>query len=329
VIPSFRFLMRSSLLAVLISLLVASATAAGWITLAPNLDPRQEVAIAAVGGRVYLIGGIRQGGPVGAESAATVEAYDPATNQWTTVAPLPEALHHSGAVAFEDQIYVFGGYRTIFFDSTDAAYRYDPRSNTWTTVAPMPQRRAAHAAAVIGNRIYVVGGAGPLTASLMAYQPSAAQWTTLAPMPTAREHLAAGVIGGKLYVAGGRIPSNLSMDTFEEYDPATDTWRILPPMPTGRSGIAAAVVEGRLYVFGGEGNRANPLGTYEQNESYDPSEQRWRTEQPMPTPRHGIGAAALGRIIYVPAGATLQGFGVTATHEAFIPPGPRVRAVRR
>lgn len=321
-------LFRFSLFALLSSLLGVRADA-GWLTLAPNLEPRQEVAVAAVGGKVYLMGGIRQGGPLGADSSNAVEVYDPSTDRWTVAAPLPEPLHHSAAVAFQEQIYLFGGYRTLLFDSTNSAYRYDPGSNSWTTLPPMPQRRAAHAAAVIGDRIYVVGGAGPLTASLAAYDPRTNQWAMLAPMPAAREHLAAGVIGGKLYVAGGRVPFNLSMNELEEYDPATNRWRRLTPMPTGRSGIAAAVVEDRLYVFGGEGNPANELGIYEQNESYEPSTDRWRTEPPMPTPRHGIAAAVIGRIIYLPGGATRQGFGVTATHQAFVPPGPRVRPARR
>jgi hypothetical protein len=35
----------------------------------------------------------------------------------------------------------------------------------------------------------------------------------------------------------------------------------------------------------------------------------------MPTPRHGMGAAATGGRLYVPGGATVQAFGAVATHE--------------
>jgi hypothetical protein len=36
----------------------------------------------------------------------------------------------------------------------------------------------------------------------------------------------------------------------------------------------------------------------------------------MPVPRHGIGAAAVGDLFYVPGGATSAGFGATAHHDA-------------
>jgi hypothetical protein len=40
----------------------------------------------------------------------------------------------------------------------------------------------------------------------------------------------------------------------------------------------------------------------------------------MPTPRHGIGAAVVGERIYIPGGATLQGFGVTGVNEVYTVP---------
>jgi hypothetical protein len=37
----------------------------------------------------------------------------------------------------------------------------------------------------------------------------------------------------------------------------------------------------------------------------------------MGVARHGIGAATLGNRIYIPGGATIEGFGVTGAHQAF------------
>jgi len=91
-------------------------------------------------------------------------------------------------------------------------------------------------------------------------------------------------------------------------------------MPTGRSGIAGAVVKGCLYVFGGEGNPNHPQGVFPQNEAYNPKTNTWESLAPMPTPRHGIGAAAIGEKIYIPGGADVQGFGVIAVHEVFTVP---------
>src|SRR5260370_394304 len=55
-----------------------------WSTVAPMPTARQFLAAAAgADGRVYAIGGLQfGGGPLN-----TVEAYDPFTNIWSTVAP--------------------------------------------------------------------------------------------------------------------------------------------------------------------------------------------------------------------------------------------------
>ncbi len=90
-------------------------------------------------------------------------------------------------------------------------------------------------------------------------------------------------------------------------------------MPASRAGAAAAVLDGRLYVFGGEGNSADATGVFAETESYNPAEDRWNTHPPMHTPRHGTGAAAVGRTIYVPGGADVEGFGAVAVTEALTP----------
>jgi len=89
-------------------------------------------------------------------------------------------------------------------------------------------------------------------------------------------------------------------------------------MPTGRSGIAAAVVRDCLYVFGGEGNTADPNGIFPQVEAYDPTADAWLPLPPMQTGRHGIYAASLDNVIYLPGGSTRQGLGVTGVNEAYV-----------
>jgi N-acetylneuraminic acid mutarotase len=307
-------------LALVLFVFAPLARAGVWITLLPLQQERQEIAVAAANGRLYAIGGIR-----GSSVLASVEEFDPQTNRWRFAAPLPEPLHHSAAAVVDDAIYVIGGYRTLAFDPTSAVYRYDPRADLWTGVASLPSPRGALAAAAIDGRIYAVGGV-PGGNSLTMYDPLIDRWTALAPMPTAREHLAAAAAGGKLYVAGGRLAGNVA--AFEVYDPATDRWTALASLPTARSGLAAAFANNRIYVFGGEGNPASRSGVFEQNEAYDIEAGTWKTDAPMPTPRHGIGAAVVNGTVYLPGGAILQGFGATAVSEAFIPVvPPRRRAV--
>jgi N-acetylneuraminic acid mutarotase len=134
-------------------------------------------------------------------------------------------------------------------------------------------------------------------------------------MPTPRDHLGAGVIKGRLYAVAGRNSTSFTLGNLEEFDPLTRTWIARAPMPTPRSGVAAAVVNDRLLVFGGEGNARNPRGVFQQVEAFDPDANRWQSLPPMPTPRHGIGAAVLLSDIFIPGGASVEGFGATNVHE--------------
>ncbi len=56
-------------------------------------------------------------------------------------------------------------------------------------------------------------------------------------------------------------------------------------------------------------------------EAYHAETDSWTSLAPMPTPRHGVGAAVVGDRIFLPGGATVQGFGATGVTEAIIAPG--------
>jgi N-acetylneuraminic acid mutarotase len=301
------------------ALLLAAPPRAGaeaWSARAPLPQARQEVGVATLQGKVYVIGGFRSNGSI----ANTVEVYDPNADTWELAAPLPSALHHVAAAAVGGKLYAIGGLGVGFAPSS-TLFEYDPVGNEWTLRAPLPAARGALAVGVIEGLIYAAGGS-PLAREqdLAVYDPVGNRWEVLPSMPTPRNHLAAGVIDGKLYAAGGRSArTGQNTPALEEYDPQTRQWRALARMPTARSGIAGEVVGGRLYVFGGEGNPAQPTGVFSETEGYDPSTNRWLALDAMPAPRHGIGAAVVLGLIYIPGGAALQGFGATAVHDVFDP----------
>jgi N-acetylneuraminic acid mutarotase len=306
---------------VLLALLAAASPARGgsWTTAAPLAEPRQEVAVAELGGRVYVIGGFRANGSI----ADTVEVYDPERDAWDRAAPLPVPLHHAAAASLDGSVYLVGGWSDFFRTPLASVYGYDPAADEWTPRAPMPTARAGLAVAVWDGLLYAAGGAPPARErDFAAYDPVADAWTPLPGMPTPRNHLGAGAIAGLIYAAGGRVGSILPQTNtaaFEAFDVAAGTWSARAPLPTARSGVAAAALDGRLLVLGGEGNDASPLGVFEEVEAYDPERDAWATLAPMPTPRHGIGAARVGDRVHVPGGGAVEGFGVSAVHEVFVP----------
>ena len=83
---------------------------------------------------------------------------------------------------------------------------------------------------------------------------------------------------------GGRLDSSYEgTDIVEKYDPVSDEWTTnLEPVPSKRSGIVATSIDGSIYVLGGE----RLQGTFDNNERYDPANNMWTVEAPMPTARH-------------------------------------------
>jgi N-acetylneuraminic acid mutarotase len=79
--------------------------------------------------------------------------------------------------------------------------------------------------------------------------------------------------------------------------------------------VAGALLGERIFIFGGEA----PEGTFNQVESYDPRTNRWSAYAPMPTSRHGLGAAAFNGAIYVIGGGPQPGGSFSNANEALTP----------
>jgi N-acetylneuraminic acid mutarotase len=77
-----------------------------------------------IGGKFYVAGGEDTLGLV-----AALDRYDPATDTWKTLAPLPVAGHARGAVIL-GKLFVVITIKSEFW-----AYSYDPATNTWTRKA--------------------------------------------------------------------------------------------------------------------------------------------------------------------------------------------------
>ncbi len=310
----------------LLSALLASVAAAPatqskgeWVTKAPVLLKRTEVAVGAVRGKVYVVGGFQQSLPF---ITPAVEEYDPATDTWRERTPLPGGLHHAGIGVVNDRIYVIGGFelsQLSIWSPVTSVYEYDPVTDRWTARKPMPTPRGALAVAALDGKLHTVGGYNRdgNTSAHEVYDPATDSWTARAPMPTARDHHAAASLNGRLYAIGGRLNRQYSQNlaVTEEYDPKTDRWSRKADLPTPRSGITAVVVKDRIYVFGGEA----PSGTFRENEAYHPASNSWEALAPMPTARHGLGSATVDGRIYVISGGPTPGGSFSNVNEVFTP----------
>ena len=93
---------------------------------------RQEVSYLQVGGKFYLAGG-----------STTHEVYNPATDTWSTIAPLPKKLDHIQGVTVGGLIYYIGGLESWPGPHVNTVYIYNPATNTFQQGAPMPRGRVS------------------------------------------------------------------------------------------------------------------------------------------------------------------------------------------
>jgi N-acetylneuraminic acid mutarotase len=251
-----------------------------WVRdLAEPTAKRFRCAAAALGGIIYLVGGESREGDVCGLVVATVEAYDPVSNTWTTKAAMPTARTQVSLIADEtsNKLYAIGGSNGSQgippFVAMATVEIYDPDQDSWSALSDMNTARTLPNLGLIGGKIYAAGGQDANHIGIDTvedYDLSTGQWTlhqsVSSIMPLRRLNPGTAVLGEKIYVAGGE-DEDLTSDpgpkfTVQVYDPTTDSWStsignpVLPALPSGRRNLGCAVVDDLLYALGGEAPNA-------------------------------------------------------------------------
>ena len=280
----------------------------GWVRAGAAPIALTEVAAAAHQGRIWVAGGLDDGG----RAVSHLLVYDPVGDAWASWPPLPEPVHHSALVSDGESLFLIGGYTGDGFDRpTAAVWRLDDAdAGVWSRAEPLPEARAAGAAAWDGRAsILYGGGVGPSGVSADVFILDSGEWRQLASLSRPREHLAASSsgVGSVAFLAGRDAGGNLG--TVDVVSEAGDVARG-PDLPTPRGGVAAFAA-GALgdCVVGGEG----PNGTFADVECVGAT--GTTTLPGLTAPRHGLGAAALGDRAYVLLGGPRPGLTVSAVVE--------------
>jgi N-acetylneuraminic acid mutarotase len=174
--------------------------AGAWRGIADMPAPRAAHAMAEIGGKPYVAGG------VGPDSIA-LWVYDPATDRWdASRKPLPTVREHLAAAVVDGRLYVIGG-RWGGQGNLTTVEVYDPTTDRWTRKRDMPTARSGFTAAVIAGRIHVAGGESLTSSETFAqhevYDPATDTWVRQPDLPTPRHGLASAVVADRWYVMGG------------------------------------------------------------------------------------------------------------------------------
>lgn len=288
-----------------------------WVSKASMAVARSRSAVAAVNGKVYVIGGesatfgaqgVNTGGTVPkggtlqkdvqqAVFETSTEEYDTATNTWAARASKPTGASGIGAGVINGKIYVPGGYDGS--NALSVLEIYDPGTNGWSSGASLPRVRWGSATAAVNDKLYVMGGSdgSNYTSTCYVYDPATDSWSSCTAMTYARAYAAAGVVNGKIYVVGGRDGTVSDYSTVQEYNPATNTWQTRASMNTARGGPGAVGIGNDLYVCGG-----GWASYYNTCETYNPTTNSWSSFDAMNVGRRTFGLTVANGKLYAAAG---------------------------
>ncbi|KAJ3526817.1 hypothetical protein NM208_g11005 [Fusarium decemcellulare] len=251
-----------------------------WRSAAPAPIEVNHPNVAAVDGKIYLLGGLSVASDGAWRAFSESWVYDPHEDQWSSLDPIPggEKRGSAAVAVYGKTIYLAGGMRTLVpggpggeQDTVDFVSAFDTASSKWINV------------------------------------PEAAKQ-----IPEGRDHSASSVVGSKFYLLGGRLRGQYNVkDTvfvldFEDLEAG---WTVSKGrMPTPRGGVVGGAVDGTIYVMGGEGNSAEGAdGIFDEVEAFDTKTETWEKLEPMRLPRHGGMATSVGGGIYLPGGGIRVG----------------------
>jgi len=130
------------------------------------------------------------------------EAYDPRTDTWRTLAPIPGPRDHAAAVMLSGLLLVAGGRMDTFDFNTGMHVAYDSQADQR---APMPTPRSGHSGVPWRGKFFCVGGEGTrrVFGQNEAYDPGTDTWQSYGLILTPRHGMAEAVLADGIHVAGG------------------------------------------------------------------------------------------------------------------------------
>jgi hypothetical protein len=225
----------------------AGETTAGTVAL--NVPRRNHTATTLPDGRVLIVGGDNQYGPV-----SEVEMLDASSRAAYVVGSLavPRTLH-TATLLTDGRVLVTGGAgQAGLLDSTEI---FDARTAAVSVGPRLKLARAGHTATVLPDGTVLVAG-GRTDGAAELFDPASNRSTLIeSKMTAARKAHSAILLGdGNVLLAGGEQNSEHNMESAEIFDSATMTFSpTAEPMLLPRARPALRLLpDGKLQVIGGD-----------------------------------------------------------------------------
>lgn len=222
-----------------------------WKKLADIPNPATNLALAAISGKIYAVGGDR--------FQNTNREYNPETDTWKILEPMPTPRQHIDCGVYENKIYISGGL-TSWKNISKKHEVYNTSTNTWSEKAAIPSLRNNAAVVTLDNLIYVIGGAGTEEdiwgdiLTVETYNVNSNKWAQKNDLPLLLFKPSAVVLNNEIFILGGQTLINGKNDCSDKvfiYKHKTDQWIETTPLPKKNVFFACTSIGNKIYVIGG------------------------------------------------------------------------------
>ncbi|MCL2135288.1 MAG: hypothetical protein FWH37_07025 [Candidatus Bathyarchaeota archaeon] len=320
-----------------------------WNTKKPLPQARANLGVVTVEGKIYAIGGYTATnqewwGPYQAGFVDTNERYDPATDKWVTLEPMPTPRASFAIAVYQGKIYCMGG-EVLHNPGDYNIYRvtevYDPVANSWSTKKDVPFEGLGFRVYVVDGELFAIAGC-----DLFTYDPGADEWNKKTSIPPPDDANNSGfrfdfavVLDNKIMVyciygyddawwrsKGAVMIYDTKADVWSEgktheegiYGKSTQSPYGTTVSVTGVCMTTGVYAPARVYIFGLTSGPGQPIST---NWVYDPEKDTWSTVNNMPTYREQFGVAVVDDILYVIGGKNAFGYDIYSVNERYIAKG--------
>ncbi|XP_077296110.1 kelch-like protein 28 [Arctopsyche grandis] len=180
---------------------------------------RELFKATVVNGQVFVFGGRYD---VDAHILKSTERYDPASNSWTTLAPMLNKRYNHEIAATANEIYIIGG-RQDSENCLNTMDVYNINQNKWTVAPPMREKRTSFAAVTLGDHIYAIGGNNGKSHlnSVERFDIISRTWREVEKYPQTSNEPKAIAINDKIICIGTQ---SCSVSSVFEYNSSTGKW---------------------------------------------------------------------------------------------------------
>jgi hypothetical protein len=257
--------------------LFTNGTTGSWTATDTPIGPAslQWIGAAAYNGYIYVVGGY---GGIGSDSSTVYvakPASDGSISNWTTTAPMSEALDSMGVVAYNGYLYIVGGWTGSAARNTTRYIKInangtlgDGTSSSWVLSGnTFTNAREFAGVAAYNGYLYIAGGStndansgglSDVQYTKLNKDGSIGAWNSAGPNFTlARQEHRLVIYNGYAYIIGGSSTSSAALNTVQyaqvNANGTLGAWTATNNFTNGRYGLTAVAYAGYLFIAGGGG----------------------------------------------------------------------------